>query len=344
MKLIRTLWGCAWGGLAMLVLAGATVPPDGPAVQDGANPPNPPTTNPPAAPPAIAAPAGGDPCAADQDCMDRYLWALYQRTPKRDTVNVQEQTQVEVKRKGKTRTVTRTVSKPVGEDFGWKDPKAAEVAGMPLMEYVIGGMDREFRVTLYHALHALDDKGFMPGIMCAFRDDYRQSIATGLKAQNDRSYHGGSFRGGYGHGQAADIVSVKGADRIEQLASTQQMWEYIDAHETELGIGRPYLDRDPPHVGALDGAEYSEKRLLPKLERTAAPEARRNQKPAVHIDRDTSKRNKTTSTSRTQAKIQVKTQAKTQTKTPVKPQAKTQVKTQVRSQVKPQAKVRTPAI
>src|SRR5829696_8980817 len=28
----------------------------------------------------------------------------------------------------------------------------------------------------------------------------------------------------------------------------------------ELGIGRPYLDRDPPHVGPLDGAEYAAKR------------------------------------------------------------------------------------
>ena len=32
----------------------------------------------------------------------------------------------------------------------------------------------------------------------------------GLKAATDRSYHGGSFRGGYGRGLAADVVSVKG--------------------------------------------------------------------------------------------------------------------------------------
>ena len=34
------------------------------------------------------------------------------------------------------------------------------------------------------------------GITSAFRDDYRQSIASGLKAATDWSYHGGSFRGG----------------------------------------------------------------------------------------------------------------------------------------------------
>ena len=68
---------------------------------------------------------------------------------------------------------------------------------MSLMDYVIGGMAPSFRVTLYHALRVLDHAGLMRGIMCAFRDDYRQTIATGLKAKSDRSYHGGSFRGGY---------------------------------------------------------------------------------------------------------------------------------------------------
>jgi hypothetical protein len=275
----------------MLVLAGATVPPpDATAVPDGAKPS---ATSPPAAPAA-----GPDPCGVDQGCMDRYLWAIYERTPKLNTVSVPEPTKVTVKHNGKTQTVTKTVSKEVGEDFGWKDPKAAEVAGMALMDYVIGGMDAEWRATLYRALRALDDKGFKPGITCAFRDDYRQSIATGLKAQNNRSFHGGSLRGGYGHGVAADIVSLRGENRTERLASSEEMWEYIDAHEIELGIGRPYQDRDPPHVGPLDGAEYAEKRLLPKLERAAAPQARRKQKPAVQIDHTPSKRTKTTPASK----------------------------------------------
>ena len=109
------------------------------------------------------------------------------------------------------------------EDFAWKDFKAAENAGMPVPDYVIGGMDREFKQKLFHLLRAADDAGLSPGITSAFRDDYRQSIASGLKAANDRSYHGGSSRGGYGHGLAADIVGVKGATRAERLASSQVM-------------------------------------------------------------------------------------------------------------------------
>jgi hypothetical protein len=38
------------------------------------------------------------------------------------------------------------------------------------------------------------------------------------------------------------------------------LWKWIDAHEKELGIGRPYLDKDPPHVGPIDGKEYADKR------------------------------------------------------------------------------------
>jgi hypothetical protein len=42
------------------------------------------------------------------------------------------------------------------------------------------------------------------------------------------------------------------------------LWKWIDAHEKELGIGRPYLDKDPPHVGPIDGKEYVEKRNAAK--------------------------------------------------------------------------------
>jgi phage-related protein len=257
--------------------------------------------------PAETSPAGMptaervDACLADQSCIDRYLWSLYQRTPKVDTVNVPEQKKVSVKRKGKTVTVTKTVAQLVGEDFAWKDPKAAELAGMSPMDYVIGGMDPGFRATLYRALRALDDAGFKPGVMCAFRDDYRQSIATGLKAQNDRSYHGGSFRGGYGHGMAADVVSVRGETRTERLAATSQLWDWIDAHEIELGIGRPYLDRDPPHVAPIDGEEYADHRLLPKMQH-AESEARKHLRLVVHNDHNGARHTKVPSPSRAQAK------------------------------------------
>ena len=108
---------------------------------------------------------------------------------------------------------------------------------MPLMEYLIGGMDCSFKLKLYHALRAMDEAGLAPGITSAFRDDYRQSLASGLKAARDRSYHGESFRGGYGHGLAGDLVSVNG----EMLhGDGPQMrncvWNWIDAHP-EFGVG-----------------------------------------------------------------------------------------------------------
>src|SRR6201999_3721499 len=198
-----------------------------------------------------------DECLVAEICIDRYLWAIYQRTPKEDTIKVREQSKVTVKKKRKTVTVTRTFTKLVDQDFTWKDPKAAEKAGMPLMDYVIGGMDRSFRLKLFHMLHAAEEAGLAPGITSAFRDDYRQSIASGLKAATDRSYHGGSFRGGYGHGLAADVVSVKGATEAQRWISTESLWKWIDAHGKEFGIGRPYLDRDPPHLAPIDGKEYA---------------------------------------------------------------------------------------
>jgi hypothetical protein len=106
-------------------------------------------------------------------------------------------------------------------------------------------------------LRAAEQAGMSPGITSAFRDDYRQSIASGLKAATDRSYHGGSFRGGYGHGLAADVVSVDGATRNQRWTSTEKFWKWIDAHGKEFGIGRPYLGRDPPHVAPTDGREYA---------------------------------------------------------------------------------------
>jgi hypothetical protein len=227
-----------------------------------------------------------DECWVADVCFDRYLWALYQRTPKEDAIKVDERRKVTVKRKGKTVTVTKTFTKLVDEDFAWKDPKAAEKAGMPMMDYTIGGMDRSFKQKLFYMLHAAEEAGLSPGITSAFRDDYRQSIASGLKAATDRSYHGGSFRGGYGHGLAADVVSVKGGTRAQRLTSTETLWKWIDAHENEFGIGRPYLDRDPPHVAPIDGKEYAAHRATKALH--AASDAK--QRKAVRDDESVAKR------------------------------------------------------
>jgi hypothetical protein len=211
-----------------------------------------------------------DECFAMDACIDRYLWALYQRTPKEDSIKVEDRRAVTIKRRGKMVTVMRSYTKLVDEDFGWKDPKAANRANMTLMDYVIGGMDKSFKRKLFRTLLAAEAAGLSPGITSAFRDDYRQSIASGLKAASDRSYHGGSTRGGYGHGMAADIVSTKGDNRAQRWVSTEVLWKWVDANGKALGIGRPYLGHDPPHVGPIDGQEYISKRGVASDRKEAA--------------------------------------------------------------------------
>jgi hypothetical protein len=200
-----------------------------------------------------------DECLVVDACVDRYLWALYQRTPKEDTIKVPERRKVTVKKRGKMVTVTKSVTRLVDEDFAWKDPKAAEKAGMPMMDYVIGGMDRGFRLKLFHMLRAAEEAGLSPGITSAFRDDYRQTIASGLKAASNRSYHGGSLRGGYGHGLAADVVSINGGTRDERwtgsmstarslasgdriLIEIRRMWHRSTARNMRLTMaGRKFI-------------------------------------------------------------------------------------------------------
>jgi hypothetical protein len=226
-------------------------------------------------------------CQVAEACIDQFLWALYQRTPKEDTIKERELRKVTVKRKGKLRTVTRSFTKLVDADFTWKDPKAAERTGMPMMDYVIGGMDRNFKLKLFRALYAAETAGLQPGITSAFRDDYRQSIASGLKAASNRSYHGGSLRGGYGHGLAADIVSVNGATRSKRWVSTEALWKWVDANGRQFGIGRPYLDRDPPHVGPIEGQEYASRRGGAKV---AVADVRKRDRHAAHVKRPAAKR------------------------------------------------------
>ena len=238
-----------------------------------------------------------DECLVADICIDRYLWALYQRTPKEDCIKVHERRKVTVKKKRKTVTVTKTFTKLVDEDFTWKDPKAAEKAGMPMMDYVIGGMDRSFKLKLFHTLHAAEQAGLSPGITSAFRDDYRQSIASGLKAATDRSYHGGSFRGGYGHGLAADVVSVKGTTRAQRWISTESLWKWIDAHGKEFGTGRPYLDRDPPHLAPIDGKEYAAHHRETKVQHAGSDIKKRNRL-AVRHDHSVAKRPRTARSSK----------------------------------------------
>jgi hypothetical protein len=199
-------------------------------------------------------------CLVVEPCIDQYLYALYERTPKEDTIKETEKRKVEVKRRGKMVTVTRSFTKLVDNDFTWKDPHAAERVRMSMSDYVIGGMDKSFKLKLFRLLQAAENAGMQPGITSAFRDDYRQSIASGLKAASNRSFHGGSLRGGYGHGLAADIVSINGATRDQRYHSSEALWKWVDANGQQYGVGRPYLRFDPPHVGPISGPEYVSRR------------------------------------------------------------------------------------
>jgi len=264
--------------------------------------------NPSAAVPDEAAPAAGvesapravvvsadrteilDECPVIDICVDRYLWALYERTPKLDKIRETERRVVTVKRKGRMVKVTRTFTRLVDNDFTWKDPKAADRVRLTMMDYVIGGMDRGFKLKLFHALHAAEQAGLSPGITSAFRDDYRQAIASGLKAATNRSYHGGSLRGGYGHGLAADIVSVNGPTRAQRWVATEQLWKWVDANGKSYGIGRPYLDHDPPHVGPINGEEYAKHRG--SAVKVAAAETRKHKRLAARQEHHAAKRSK----------------------------------------------------
>jgi hypothetical protein len=154
--------------------------------------------------------------ATIQEAVDQYLWDVYLRKP---------------------------VKLDSSGDFTWKDQAAAKRLGLSLRTYVIGGMDPDFREQLYHAGHAMDASGLHWSMLSAFRDDYRQGLATGFKAHGGNSLHGGSrATGGYGHGRAIDIASAEGEG--------EAIWHWIDAHGAKYGLQRPMPRIDPAHIQA----------------------------------------------------------------------------------------------
>ncbi len=158
---------------------------------------------------------GAPPSAeASMDVVNHYLWSVYERMPlKHDSSG----------------------------DFTWKDFAAAQSLGMSLGDYVIRGMDADFRELLYRAGLAMDAAGIHWTILSAFRDDYRQSLAAGYKARTDNSLHGGSAAtGGYGHGCAIDIVDADGHPDV--------VWKWLDANAAQIGLQRLLPGIDPAHV------------------------------------------------------------------------------------------------
>jgi len=146
--------------------------------------------------------------------VNQYLWGVYQRS---------------------------TIKRDGSGDFTWKDVAAAARLGITLGDYVIGGMDGDFRELLYRAGLEMDAAGIYWTILSAFRDDYRQGLASGYKARLGDSLHGGSYTtGGYGHGCAVDIADADGKSRI--------LWTWLDSNGARLGLERPLAGLDPPHV------------------------------------------------------------------------------------------------
>jgi hypothetical protein len=127
-------------------------------------------------------------------------------------------------------------------DFTWKDVTAAEVWGLSMEDYVIGGMDADFRELLFAAGRAMDAAGIDWSILSGFRDDFRQSLASGLRARGGNSFHGGSVAtGGYGHGCAADLASSDGL-------SDDKVWSWLDRRGQQFGLYRPLPGADPAHL------------------------------------------------------------------------------------------------
>jgi hypothetical protein len=180
---------------------------------------------------------------APVDEVKAYLWSVYQRSP----------------------------TKADGHgDFTWKDVSAAGHAGLSVEDYVIGGIDPDFRELLFAAGHAMDAAGVEWTILSAFRDDFRQNLAAGLKARVNNSFHGGSeATGGYGHGCAVDLASV---DRL----SDDKVWNWVDRKGREFDLNRPLRAADPAHTLPMAGwhevaAMLRNKRLGTSAEADPAP-------------------------------------------------------------------------
>ena len=98
---------------------------------------------------------------------------------------------------------------------------------------------------LFEIGHRMDAAGIEWTILSGFRDDFRQKMASGLKAHVNNSFHGGSAAtGGYGHGCAVDIAS---ADRLADFA----VWKWVDKNGRDFALCRlgvqltPFRTRGP---------------------------------------------------------------------------------------------------
>jgi hypothetical protein len=104
--------------------------------------------------------------------VDEYLWEVYQRT---------------------------AVKSDSSGDFTWKDMAAAKRAGMSVRDYVIGGMDADFREQLYHAGRAMDSNGINWSMLSAFRDTAKLKRITVRLSRHAPRLHALREHTGPGH-------------------------------------------------------------------------------------------------------------------------------------------------
>lgn len=158
--------------------------------------------------------SGLDPIIKRSDDVNDYLCEVYGRSP---------------------------TKKDSSGDFTWKDPAAAKRVGLDVCAYSIGGMHPDLRESLFAFGKIADERDVPWTILSAFRDDYRQKIASGYKANGGNSMHGGSrATKGYGDGRAIDLWVSSGP--------VAPLFKLIDEIGASFGLTRPMKDGDPAHI------------------------------------------------------------------------------------------------
>jgi len=152
-------------------------------------------------------------------------------------------------------TVARTFTRLVDEDFGWKDPKAAERTGMSMVDLRDRRQDRGFKAKTVFIRFTGEAAGLSPGITSAFRDDYR-SRCKGPQGGEQQVVSWRSSRGGYGHGLAADIVSVQGGNARPAMGFLRKLWKWVDAHGRNSESGA-HISAGPAACRTGRGREYA---------------------------------------------------------------------------------------
>ena len=145
-------------------------------------------------------------------------------------------------------------------DFSWKDRAAAALVGRTVCDYAINGMHPDLREALYVLGQSADAAGINWSLLSGFRDDFRQRIASGFKASDCKSWHGGSCRTqGWGDGRAADLwVADQNGYPVRDASALLAL---VDQMAPALGLSRPMPGADPPHV-QLRGARQERAQTL----------------------------------------------------------------------------------